>query len=221
MIRGEDGQEYGPVEMDELREWVRENRAGLGTEVRLDEPGASWQPWQSYPELVALLAETQAASSLPGQAGLVVAPLGRRMIAFAVDLFLIVIPTLIICTTLAIAYAPDWYVQAVVVGTQHPFSPLALPVNANIIVDLISDFILALYFTGFHAIHGKTPGKALLGLRVVEQSGHNPPVLKAFFRAVVLIFSMGLLFLPLLYVFLAPQRRALHDLVADTIVVDA
>jgi uncharacterized RDD family membrane protein YckC len=88
-------------------------------------------------------------------------------------------------------------------------------------VDLISDFILALYFTGFHAIHGKTPGKALLGLRVVEQSGHNPPVLKAFFRAVVLIFSMGLLFLPLLYVFLAPQRRALHDLVADTIVVDA
>ena len=94
-IRGEDGQEYGPVDLDELRDWVQENRAGLGTEVRLDEPGAPWNPWQNYPELVALLAEVHVTSPVPGQPGLVIARLGRRMAAFALDLVLISIPTLI------------------------------------------------------------------------------------------------------------------------------
>ena len=56
IVRGDDGEEYGPVDLAELREWVRENRAGLGTVVRPDRPDASWQPWQNYPELVALLA---------------------------------------------------------------------------------------------------------------------------------------------------------------------
>jgi uncharacterized RDD family membrane protein YckC len=221
MVRGDDGQEYGPVELNELRAWVEENRAGLGTEVRLDEPGAAWHPWQNYPELVALLAVAEATGAAPGVAGLAVAPIWRRGLAFALDLFLIGLPTLIVCTTLAIVYAPDWYVQAVVSGTEHPFSPLALPVDANIVVNLISDVILALYFTGFHAAHGKTPAKALFRLRVVDQSGNNPTVLKAFLRAFVLIVSMSLLFLPFAYAFMNPQRRTLHDMVADTCVVEA
>src|SRR5258708_23712119 len=89
MVRGDDGLEYGPVDLDELREWVRENRAGLGTDVRLDETGTSWHPWQSYPELVALLAEARATAPVPGMPGLVIAPMGRRIVAFALDLFLI------------------------------------------------------------------------------------------------------------------------------------
>ena len=64
-IRGDDDKEYGPVNLEELREWVRENRAGLGTFVRTDQPDAPWQHWQQYPELVALLAEVQAAAKTP------------------------------------------------------------------------------------------------------------------------------------------------------------
>ena len=51
LIRGDDGQEYGPVDLGELREWVQENRAGVGTAVRLDEPNAPWETWQTYPEV--------------------------------------------------------------------------------------------------------------------------------------------------------------------------
>jgi uncharacterized RDD family membrane protein YckC len=220
-IRGDDGQEYGPVDRDELRDWVRENRAGLGTEVRLDEPGAPWHPWQNYPELVALLAEAHATSPVPGLPGLVIAPMGRRVIAFALDLVLIIIPVLMICYTLALIFMPDWFVQAVVSGYQHPFSTPDLPLDANIVVNLIYDFMLALYFAGFLAAHGQTPAKALFRLRVVDQSGKKPGLVKSFLRALALIFSMSLLFLPFTYAFFNPQRRALHDFVAGTYVVEA
>ena len=85
-IRGDDGGEYGPVDLDELREWVRENRAGLGTEVRLDEPNAIWHPWQAYPELVALLAEAHATGSapVPDQADPIIAPIWKRILACVV-----------------------------------------------------------------------------------------------------------------------------------------
>jgi uncharacterized RDD family membrane protein YckC len=220
-VRGDDGQEYGPVDLDELRDWVQENRAGLGTDVRRDEPGASWSPWQNYPELVALLAEVHGTSPVPGQPGLVMAPLGRRIAAFGIDLVLITIPMLIVCYTLALAFMPDWFIHDVVSGSQHPFNPPDLPLNANLVVDLIYDSMLTLYFGGFVGAHGLTPAKAMLGLRVVDQSGQKPGLLRAFLRALALIFSMNLLFLPLTYAFFNPQRRALHDYIAGTYVVKA
>ncbi len=68
-IRGDDGEEYGPVDLAELREWVRENRAGIGTEVRRADPDGTWNTWQTYPELVALVAEVNATGPVPGPAG--------------------------------------------------------------------------------------------------------------------------------------------------------
>ena len=88
LIRGEDGKEYGPAGLEELREWVRENRAGMGSFVRLDESGAIWEPWQHYPELVALAAEAQATGPTPGAAGLTIAPLTRRVLAGVADVIL-------------------------------------------------------------------------------------------------------------------------------------
>ena len=221
LIRGDDGQEYGPVDLDELRDWVQENRAGLGTEVRLDEPGAAWHPWQTFPELVALLAQVQVIGPAPGPPGLVIAPLGRRLLAFALDLILISILATPILMTLALVFLPDWFVQYVVVTSQPPFTPPDLPLYPKLIANLLSDLVLALYFTGFHFAHGKTPAKSLFRLRVVDPSGQNPGLLKSVLRALVLIFSMGLLFLPLTYAFFNPQRRALHDFVAGTYVVEA
>ncbi len=222
LIRGDDGQEYGPVDREELRDWVRENRAGLGTEVRLDEPGGSWRPWQDYPELVALLAETQSsAGPVPGQPGLVLAPVGRRIIAFVLDLVLISILVTPIFLTTALVFLPDWFVRYVVAASQTPFSLPDLPLDGKLIADLISDFVLVLYFTGFHAAHGKTPAKALLRLRVVDSSGEKPGLGKAFLRALAVVFSMSLLFLPFTYAFFNPQRRTLHDVIAGTCVVEA
>ena len=219
MIRGEDGEEYGPVDLEELREWVRENRAGLGTEVRRDEPGATWNSWQSYPELIALLAEVHATASMPQ--GMAIAPLGKRALAFAMDLILSAILSFPILFALALIYMPDWCVQSALSSMQPQTPPPEVPLNDRIVGSIISDAILACYMAGFHAAHGRTPGKSLMHIKVVDQSGGNPPLLRSLIRALMLIVSIGLFFIPFSYIFFNPQRRALHDLAAETCVVDS
>ncbi len=220
-VRGDDGEEYGPVGLEELRDWVAENRAGLGTEVRLDESGSLWQPWQYYPELVALLAEVRVTSPVPGVPGLVIAKLWRRIMAFALDLILVSFLVTPVFFTLALVCTPDWFVKYIIAASQPTFTMPEIPLYPKMIANLISDSFLALYMAGFLAAHGQTPAKAILRLRVVDQNGRKLGFARSLFRTVVLIFSMGLFFIPLAYAFFNPERRAFHDYVAGTYVVEA
>jgi uncharacterized RDD family membrane protein YckC len=222
MIRGEDGQEYGPVDLGELREWVQENRAGLGTEVRLDEPGSAWQPWQNFPELIALLAEVHVTSPVPGQPGLVIAPMGKRILACIMDLILSSILTSPIFYVWLTYTVPNWQNVFTQVLLQ-PQTPLPEPIFFYVMIcNLVSYLALALYTAGFHAAHGKTPGKSLLRLRVVDQNGQKPSLAKSLIRGLVYALSLNYLYgLPLLYAFFNPQRRTVHDLLAGTYVVEA
>ncbi len=86
---------------------------------------------------------------------------------------------------------------------------------------LVYNLVYGVFFAGFVAAHGKTPGKALLRLRVVDQLGKKPDAAKVLLRTVVLLFSIYLFFIPLTYAFFNPQRRALHDFIAGTYVVEA
>lgn len=49
-ILGGDGKEYGPVSVDQLKQWVREGRANALTQVRA-EGATQWQALSSLPEL--------------------------------------------------------------------------------------------------------------------------------------------------------------------------
>lgn len=55
-IRGADGREYGPVSTEQLRQWVREGRAGAQTQVQ-PAGATTWSPLNMLPEF----AETFAA----------------------------------------------------------------------------------------------------------------------------------------------------------------
>jgi uncharacterized RDD family membrane protein YckC len=221
LIRGDDGEEYGPVDMAELREWVRENRAGLGTVVRLDEPGSLWQPWQYYPELVALLAEVRVSNPMPSQAGLVIAPLSKRILAGVLDVILSrIMVTPILCVMLTL-YVPDWEEQLMPLLLQ-PQNPLPQPFLYYLVVgNLIWYALLAFYMAGFHALHGQTPAKAILKMRVVDQNGEKPRFTKSLVRGLLLAFSIYLCGIPLAYAFFNPQRRTFHDFIAGTYVVEA
>jgi uncharacterized RDD family membrane protein YckC len=221
VIQGEDGKEYGPAGLEELRDWVRENRAGVGSFVRLDEPGAIWEPWQHYPELVALAAEAQATGPAPGAAGLEIAPLGRRVLAGIVDVFLsnlLVSPILYVIMTVNV---PDWQDQFIQV-LLSPKNPIPGPLFYYLEVgDLIFFVVLTLYMAGFHAAHGQTPAKALMHLRVAGPDGGNPPLVRSLLRGLLFSASLYLYCFPLLYLLISPQRRAFHDYAADTCVVKA
>jgi uncharacterized RDD family membrane protein YckC len=194
-VRGEDGEEYGPVDRAELAEWVRENRA-------------VWQPWQAFPELVALLAQQLSA------VGELVAPAWKRLAAWFVDMLLALVPTnFALAFFLPVDQIGQQTLNALAQGTPMPMS------RESLIYSLTLDAALVLYLALFHAFLGYTPGKALVGIRVADARGNKPFLLAAVARAMALLLSMNLLFLPVLCAFFNPRRRTFHDIIAGTWVI--
>ncbi len=76
------------------------------------------------------------------------------------------------------------------------------------------------YQFAFTFFKGATPGKLLFGLRVVDfWNGENPPVGHSALRSIVWWIDCGLLFIPHLAILSHRHRRAMHDRLADTVVV--
>ena len=63
-IIGGDGQEYGPVDIEQLRQWIAEGRLDGRTMVQL-EGATDWQPAMAVTELAALLSSAGATSPPP------------------------------------------------------------------------------------------------------------------------------------------------------------
>jgi uncharacterized RDD family membrane protein YckC len=221
-VRGDDGEEYGPVDLGELREWVTENRVGLGTNVRLDAPGGAWNAWQYYPELVALLAEVHATGAVIPTALPVLAPLGRRATAGVVDLFLSFALAMPLALVSIFTLPVDLLVR--MQDYYHNLTQVqpAFPVWFIVMFNLICFGLPYLYYAGFVAAHGRTPAKSIMNLQVVDALGRKPTLGQAFMRAFVFMISVYFFYgIPLFYAFFNPQRRALHDLAAGTYVVES
>jgi len=82
-------------------------------------------------------------------------------------------------------------------------------------------FLGLLYATVFTGLTGQTPGKILLGLRVVDRAGGRPGPARAALRAALGLLGIAALGLGVIAMFLDPARRALHDRVLKTRVVRA
>jgi uncharacterized RDD family membrane protein YckC len=83
--------------------------------------------------------------------------------------------------------------------------------------------ITLLYVVGYHVIFwsltGQTPGKALLGLRVVTQDGRRVSPWRALVRIVAYVISAAPLYLGFLWIFIDDRRQAWHDKLAGTVVI--
>lgn len=75
------------------------------------------------------------------------------------------------------------------------------------------------YFTISWAAFGQTFGMHLMRVRVIDARGQRPRLCRAYLRFVVFTLGAIPLFAGHLLVLLLPRRRALHDLVARTLVV--
>jgi uncharacterized RDD family membrane protein YckC len=75
------------------------------------------------------------------------------------------------------------------------------------------------YFAYSWAVGGRTPGMALLGVRVVRADGTTLDPLRACLRALVFPLNFVLLGLPFLVILVQRERRGVADLIAGSAVI--
>jgi uncharacterized membrane protein YiaA len=75
-IIGADGQEYGPIGVDQLRDWLAEGRVNAQTRVR-PEGLADWKPLAQFPELASLLGAAAPKAPNPPTISPLAAPTGQ------------------------------------------------------------------------------------------------------------------------------------------------
>jgi uncharacterized RDD family membrane protein YckC len=76
-----------------------------------------------------------------------------------------------------------------------------------------------IYFAHFWGLNGKTPGGALFGVQVVTNDGDDVSGRRAIGRTLAFPLSFLILCLGFLGILLGDQRRALHDIIAGTVVI--
>ncbi|MDL4840703.1 RDD family protein [Aquibacillus sp. LR5S19] len=137
------------------------------------------------------------------------AGLGSRSAAFIIDqLLLLITNILIVLTFIFVVDAPIAYVTGV-----------SLPLAITIILIFVTRggyFFILEYFFG-----GRTVGKRLLGIRVIQENGHSITLLSSFIRNLIrLIDSLPVAyFVGIVMIFFHSKHKRLGDLVAGTIVV--
>src|SRR5262245_20247182 len=176
-IIGGDGREYGPASLEELRQWCEDGRVAHGTPVwRNDQQ--RWQPAAGWDELKWDLPKfspppTPPSSSKAGKVSLRAVPAGFfiRLGAYLIDwlivtsfITLITLPWAEWLTTLQRAAVAE------ATSTTPDYDILRRFVLVALAINLPIGFI---YQTFFNGRLGATPGKQLLGLRIVREDGSH------------------------------------------------
>ncbi len=137
------------------------------------------------------------------------ARLGPRLAATAVDVVLVGTVAVVagLAAHLILAVLPEAVRQAEILG-----------------MAALAAVIVTGYFVYFWGLEGATPGKKMMGLTVTRpgtlESKTPIGVGRAFLRLVGMTAG-NVLFVDCIVAYLHRDHRALHDLVADSIVVDA
>jgi uncharacterized RDD family membrane protein YckC len=108
-------------------------------------------------------------------------------------------------------------------------------------ITVVMSAMAAVYFVGFHAMSGQTPGKGMLGIKVVDvHTGEAPNIGTSILRYVIyagpglagfamsaagpplesFAFAMNIATLAIIgWILFEKTRRGLHDIIAETAVV--
>ena len=98
----------------------------------------------------------------------------------------------------------------------------ALAAQQQIAIIIMFSTLAILYFAGLPSVwNGKTLGKSLLNLRVVDTDGNTPDFATLLLRNIIGYFaSIAVLFGGFIIAFFDDERRTLHDRIADTRVIE-
>ena len=211
-VTGGDGLAYGPVSLEELEEWIQQRRV-VGSTLIWRSDLDRWRAAEEFLELAYVLKQAAAQSPAAPEAERIdeVRPVGffPRLVAYTVD-YSVLTALMTAVFPLLKGFGELEETQSVLeLIRQKPFWVL-LGVNV---------FVAGLFNILFNGHFGATPGKILIGARIVNEDGSPLGYLKAALRYAaewVSAFSLGAGYL---FVAFRPDRRALHDLLAGTRVV--
>ncbi len=119
----------------------------------------------------------------------------------------------------AIAFLIDAVIVSILAGIGYFFLPKSL-MNNIFLKSLYIGFLPLIYLTIMTSERGQTVGKALLGLHVISKNAKPPTFLKSLLRSIVWLISFAAFGVLFLIGLVHPQKRALHDIVAGTFVVE-
>lgn len=213
-IVGGDGREYGPVSLDDLVAWIHAGRVAVETPVLRSDLSAA-KPADDYVELRFELNQASknallvVANGDPAPSATILvdnAGFFPRFCAYVLDWF--VLYTFGTLLNSALGWKPPEAFTPQFFGSTLFWKMMAL--------DVAVSFAYTVFFI---SSYGATPGKFMMGLRIVAASGGRIGFGRAFLRWLGEFVSALTLGVGYLMVLWHPERRALHDLIAGTKVV--
>lgn len=205
-IRGEDREEYGPVTLTDLKEWVAEDRAGNGCWVRKEV--GDWAIWESYPELLELSSTEE----------FLQATFISRFLAFLIDYSLLLF---VISFAMVYAWGDFDVFQKDVVSIEEMLKRLQSPFYAemSLYMKLIMEGAHILYFGWFLGRPFQTLGKKIMGIRVVDAEGRALNRRRGWMRGIASVISLQFFWAGYWIAIFNPGLRTLHDWLVQTRVV--
>jgi uncharacterized RDD family membrane protein YckC len=168
---------------------------------------------EALPEVLRRMGSPQeVAAEFMAQIRLEHAGFGRRLMAFVIDMFII----LIFAGLLAIsAIALSNLVPQNPIGLDYIVAALVIPALFISVLGAVG--VIVAYFPVLEGRFGRTPGKGLLKLRVLGENGLPIGYKEAFLRRLSFYFEM----LPVdaLFIFFTKKRQRGFDIIAQTIVI--
>ena len=137
----------------------------------------------------------------------------KRVAAYVIDYFVLLIPSTLIGAVLAVALGASMGAA----GSGES----AIEVLAQLTSGLINLSISMAYYTWFHASQGgATLGKMAVGIKVVRSNGERLTKARAFGRYWGAMLSSIIFGIGFLMAAFTERKQGLHDMISDTLVVD-
>lgn len=141
-----------------------------------------------------------------------------RLIAFALDLVFISLINLVVLTGTGLItnffFAGNFELFPVYQSVAD-----IIVAGSEWLMALFSAFFAFIYFIFFWVLAGFTPGKALLGLRVVRSDGRPVNLGRALLRFIGYSIAALPLFLGFIWILFDNRRQGWHDKIARTYVI--
>ncbi len=127
---------------------------------------------------------------------------GVRLIAYLVDSFFL------------------FFLFVVAYLLVHGFNYPDFNYDQNPFFQMTRNALVFIYFVGYWAIDGKTPGKSLVGLKIINEStGKHPGIVKSTIRFIGYFISSLPVGLGFLWSLWHQKNKTWHDMMSGTVVV--